>query len=522
MRAAVRLARRRDGEVDDVEAAVRRSAPRAAMRRWRNRSRNVWWWPYSSPSVAMTTSGGASSGVAAVQPPGVARSARARTGRRRPSPPARTRPPPTGRRRRTRPRCPAAAELHAVRTPGVEFAGVRLPRREDRVPDARSASAAGSPGRPRSRAATALGRRPKRSRKSRRPQRISVRRSAGEASGRIAWWNGLGHPVAAAIAVAPRRSPRGPAARVAGREPAGERRPEVPRHPAVVAPLGVRAVALRVDARVPVVERRGRGGPSGTAAERVDAQRLVEVPWTTRRPRLTRPGRRSRGACRLLGRAVAGGAHGLATGTAALARGRGAAATTAAGAALVDALEAVLGVRDRLDRAHQASAAGSTVVRRPRRPGRCPGGSRRRRRSCPGRRGPIRSPPTSYHAAGLPPPPSSVRFHSMPSRASSGVGRGVELDGRCRAGGQPVAAERGTPCATRTGWPAPPAAVARRDDLSGRELDDLERLRRGSRRARRLGRRARLRRRGRREEADEPGSPLVGVVDGAGRRGPAP
>ena len=65
--------------------------------------------------------------------------------------------------------------------------------------------------------------------------------------------------------------------RVAGLEPFGERRPEVPRHPAVVAPLGVRAVALRGHARVPVVEGRGRGVRRHRAAERVDAQRLVEV-----------------------------------------------------------------------------------------------------------------------------------------------------------------------------------------------------------------------------------------------------
>ena len=37
--------------------------------------------------------------------------------------------------------------------------------------------------------------RPKRTSKSRMPQRISVRRSAADASGRIAWWNGWAIPL---------------------------------------------------------------------------------------------------------------------------------------------------------------------------------------------------------------------------------------------------------------------------------------------------------------------------------------
>ncbi len=95
---------------------------------------------------------------------------------------------------------------------------------------------------------------------------------------------GLRHPVATRdgdrrVAVGGPVAVDEPAVRlwVAGLEPFGEGRPEIPRHLAVVAPLGIWAVALGGHARVPVLEGRSRGVRRHRAAERVDAQRLVEV-----------------------------------------------------------------------------------------------------------------------------------------------------------------------------------------------------------------------------------------------------
>ena len=81
------------------------------------------------------------------------------------------------------------AELEPVRPPRVETGVGRLPRREDRVADTLLGE---NPERRQVhrglRQPEALGRRPKRSWNSRSAQRISVRRSAADASGRIAWW----------------------------------------------------------------------------------------------------------------------------------------------------------------------------------------------------------------------------------------------------------------------------------------------------------------------------------------------
>ena len=244
--------RRRTRRCATVGASARRGARR-------NSSRNGWWWPYSSPSVAMTTSGGSSSGGGSTNRgtsrsrPNRSASAVAR---------ARTRPRPTGRRRRD-------ATTMVRRRPGrrdtagacraddpATCHGARIvwatPSSASTRSVARSTAVSGSH--------SPVGRRPKRSSKSRSPQRISVRRSAAEASGRIAWWNAWAIPLTAAVAgdeAASRRPGRRRAA-------SGQRRPEVPRDPGEVAGLRVRPVALGADAGVPVVRtapRSDRPGP---------------------------------------------------------------------------------------------------------------------------------------------------------------------------------------------------------------------------------------------------------------------
>ena len=180
---------------------------------------------------------------------------------------------------------PAAAELDAVGTPRVEIRSGCLPRREDRVAqpllggDPQAGDVDRGLGEPQ-----ALGVAPEAEQEVAQPPAdlgAPVGRR-GECRDRVV--ERLRHPVAARdgdrhVTVSGPVAIDEPAIRlrVASLEPFGERRAEVPRHPAVVAPLGVRAVALRGHARVPVLERRGRGVRRHRAAERVDAQRLVEV-----------------------------------------------------------------------------------------------------------------------------------------------------------------------------------------------------------------------------------------------------
>ena len=213
------------GEVDDVEAAVRgwiiggdepleeqvaeRLVVAVELAVGRDDHERVHVRPsWVAPRTAPTTR------------PGAARCARARSGPRRPWPPA----------RRTRARQVAVVEhdrdvaavpdLHAVRPPGVEVLdaachGARIvaaiPASASAASVARSTAVSGSH--------IAVGRRPKRTSKSRAPQRISVRRSRVDASGRIVWWYGWAIPVPP-----PRgRPPRTPRVRRAPRSRASRR-----------------------------------------------------------------------------------------------------------------------------------------------------------------------------------------------------------------------------------------------------------------------------------------------------------
>ena len=256
------------------------------------------------------------------------------------------------------------------------------------------------------------GRRPNRSSKSRMPQAISVRRSAAEASGRIVWWNGW---AIALPPLPPRRTARSVVG-VLGREPRGERRPEVPRDPGEVAALGVRAVALGVDAlrssrgTAPPTARRDLAGP------RVEARRLVEVGVDRQPAAGHRAGRRRRSRGPAASRSPVCSTRDRRR----LARPeRDDPAGAATRAALVDELEARLGVRDGLDRRDPDVDRRIEPSSRPR----CRGSRCRRaiRLVAPAvdgaRRGRSARPPTSCHAAGLPPPPRSIVDHSMASRA---------------------------------------------------------------------------------------------------------
>ena len=181
-----------------------------------------------------------------------------RSGRRRPSRAARTRPRPTGRRRTARPRCsrpPPSSTRYGRRVSTCGVAG--LPRARGSCARCRPRpGAAGSAGRPRSRAATSRSPAGRSARsKSRRPQRISVRRSAAEASGRIVWWNGWASPLMPRSPVDERRDRRPDRRRSSQPASVGPRSHEMCRE---VAALGVRPVALGADPRVPVVGRRGR------------------------------------------------------------------------------------------------------------------------------------------------------------------------------------------------------------------------------------------------------------------------
>ena len=179
----------------------RSRAPTPSERGWRSRSRkssrNGWWWPYSSPSVAITTSGGSSSGMRLGRQPGLEPLV-AERGRRRPV----ARGLEGDRRRQLGvvqrdDDAPAGAEVDAVGPARLDVRIERLPRREDRVLGRRPRRASGaSAGRPRSRAATSrrpAGRSAARSRAG--PSGSRSRRSAAEASGRIVWWNGWARPL---------------------------------------------------------------------------------------------------------------------------------------------------------------------------------------------------------------------------------------------------------------------------------------------------------------------------------------
>ncbi len=84
----------------------------------------------------------------------------------------------------------------------------------------------------------------------------------------------LGHPVGPAVALdeAAIRD------RIARLEPAGQRRPDVPRDRPEVAGLRVGSIAVGADALVPVPRRRRGRVERHRAAERIDPRRLVEVP----------------------------------------------------------------------------------------------------------------------------------------------------------------------------------------------------------------------------------------------------
>ncbi len=84
---------------------------------------------------------------------------------------------------------------------------------------------------------------------------------------------GLGHPVPAAVA----RDESQVCDRIAGLEPCGKRRAEVPVDVAEVAPLGVGSIALGADPSVPVMGGRRGGVRRDPAAEGIDPRGLVEV-----------------------------------------------------------------------------------------------------------------------------------------------------------------------------------------------------------------------------------------------------
>ena len=166
-----------------------------------------------------------------------------------------------------------AAQLDAVRTAAVDRVG-GLPRGKDRGLDAlrggdaerrkvdrglRQPQAARPPSEPQLELAQA-------------PANLgSPVRGGRERQDRVV--EGLGDRVAATGRHGEPRERR----RVLGREPRAECRPEVPRDPGQVRTGRVWPVALRVDAGVPVVERRGGRLLRDAASPRVDPRRLVEV-----------------------------------------------------------------------------------------------------------------------------------------------------------------------------------------------------------------------------------------------------
>ena len=136
-----------------------------------------------------------------------------------------------------------------------------------------------------------------------------------------------------------------------------------------------------------------------------------------------------------------------------------------------------------------------------------------------------RAPPISHHAAGLPPPPSSISAHSMPSRASSGCSpRFSTLTSSSSIGSsRPPPRRICFSTRRRDGEPAI-VAVPSRDELRAVGIQAHD----GNGPATRSARSPRppaahdSRRRVGGEHADEAAAALVVVVDQAARRGPAP
>ncbi len=83
----------------------------------------------------------------------------------------------------------------------------------------------------------------------------------------------LGHPVDAAVAI----DEAAVGERVAGLEPAGQRRTEVPRHRPEIAERGIGPVAIGADPLVPVARRGGGRIDRHRPGERIESRRLVEV-----------------------------------------------------------------------------------------------------------------------------------------------------------------------------------------------------------------------------------------------------
>ena len=213
-----------------------------------------------------------------------------------------------------------------------------------------------------------------------------------------------------------------------------------------VAALGVRPIALRVDPLVPVVERRRRRLLRHQAGPRIDPGGLVEVGVD--------------------GEAAAG--HGRAAASAAATLGATATVATLLdpergplagcerdradeqdGAALVDELEAGLGVRDALDRGDPG--ADRPVGRRLERHAELLVAGRSRSTLATTSRSSwaIRRPSTSWKAAGLCPPPRSMIANSMPSSASRAPPRCSRPRPRRPASGRAARHRSGSSCGSR-------------------------------------------------------------------------
>ena len=273
---------------------------------------------------------------------------------------------------------------------------------------------------------------------------------------------------------------------------------------AVAPALGVRAVALRVDPRVPVAERGCRRVFRHLAGERVDREGLVEVavdgqPTSChRRPRRRPRPRRDRARWPRRAR----------PGPNTPRRARAPAAGEQQRAALVDALEARLRVRDRLDRRPPGVADGS-IGRRDRQPDLVVAGCEPLDASAA--RPPswaVRRPPTSARPTGSPRRPAASlptrRRAGAASRSAERFSTSTSTARRGSAGRRPSRSSCGCP----TGRPPrrrPGMTPARRQLSATRR-----------RRARRPVSRPRpppgLRCRIRGQEPDEPGTSLVGVV----------
>ena len=195
----------------------RSSSGSGATSRSRNRSRNGWWWPYSSPSVARSRPGAGRAAAADQRAPSQRGPTRSRAKRsasavargiegdgagevaRRRSATDDASPSPTSTRYGRRVSTAGSSACHGARIvasmPGVGEdpqrrevdGGLRQPHRPRPAAEPRA----------RSRGC---------------PSAISVRRSWATASGRIAWWNGLGDRRCRRPRGRTPRSPRAPRA----------------------------------------------------------------------------------------------------------------------------------------------------------------------------------------------------------------------------------------------------------------------------------------------------------------------